>query len=144
MLIDEIKKANVQSIKSKDSTARAVYSVVINKYMLFEIKNREVNKEITDADIVAILQKTIKELTEEAENYDKVGNYEQKNVILKQKSILEQYLPKMLTEKEITEIISNLEDKTIPFVMKYFKANYDGKVDMGLVNKVARSIQWGQ
>lgn len=144
MLIDEIKKANVQSIKSKDSTARAVYSVVINKYMLFEIKNREVNKEITDADIVAILQKTIKELTEEAENYDKVGNSEQKNVILKQKSILEQYLPKMLTEKEITEIISNLEDKTIPFVMKYFKANYDGKVDMGLVNKVARSIQWGQ
>lgn len=141
MLIDEIKKANVQSIKSKDSTARAVYSVVINKYMLFEIKNREVNKEITDADIVAILQKTIKELTEEAENYDKVGNSEQKNVILKQKSILEQYLPKMLTEKEITEIISNLEDKTIPFVMKYFKANYDGKVDMGLVNKVARSIQ---
>lgn len=141
MLIDEIKKANVQSIKSKDSTARAVYSVVINKYMLFEIKNREVNKEITDADIVAILQKTIKELTEEAENYDKVGNTEQKNVILKQKSILEQYLPKMLTEKEITEIISNLEDKTIPFVMKYFKANYDGKVDMGLVNKVARSIQ---
>lgn len=144
MLIDEIKKANVQSIKSKDSTARAVYSVVINKYMLFEIKNREVNKEITDADIVAILQKTIKELTEEAENYDKVGNTEQKNVILKQKSILEQYLPKMLTEIEITEIISNLEDKTIPFVMKYFKANYDGKVDMGLVNKVARSIQWGQ
>ena len=141
MLIDEIKKANVQSIKSKDSTARAVYSVVINKYMLFEIKNREVNKEITDADIVSILQKTIKELTEEAENYDKVGNSEQKNVILKQKSILEQYLPKMLTEKEITEIISNLEDKTIPFVMKYFKANYDGKVDMGLVNKVARSIQ---
>ncbi|MDD4351316.1 MAG: GatB/YqeY domain-containing protein [Clostridia bacterium] len=141
MLIDEIKKANVQSIKSKDSTARAVYSVVINKYMLFEIKNREVNKEITDVDIVAILQKTIKELTEEAENYDKVGNSEQKNVILKQKSILEQYLPKMLTEKEITEIISNLEDKTIPFVMKYFKANYDGKVDMGLVNKVARSIQ---
>lgn len=141
MLIDEIKKANVQSIKNKDSIARAVYSVVINKYMLFEIKNREVNKEITDADIVAILQKTIKELTEEAENYDKVGNSEQKNVILKQKSILEQYLPKMLTEKEITEIISNLEDKTIPFVMKYFKANYDGKVDMGLVNKVARSIQ---
>ena len=60
MLIDEIKKANVQSIKSKDSTARAVYSVVINKYMLFEIKNREVNKEITDADIVAILQKLSK------------------------------------------------------------------------------------
>lgn len=141
MLIDDIKKANVQSIKDKDTTARAVFSVVINKYMLFEIKNREINKEITDADIVAILQKTIKELTEEAENYDKVGNTEQKAIILKQKNILEQFLPRMLSEEEITEIVSKLEDKTIPFVMKYFKANYDGKVDMGLVNKVARSMQ---
>lgn len=141
MLIDDIKKANVQSIKDKDTTARAVFSVVINKYMLFEIKNREINKEITDADIVTILQKTIKELTEEAENYDKVGNTEQKAIILKQKNILEQFLPRMLSEEEITEIVSKLEDKTIPFVMKYFKANYDGKVDMGLVNKVARSMQ---
>ena len=45
----------------------------------------------------------------------------------------------MLSNDEIKQIISSLEDKSIPAVMKYFKANYDGQVDMGLVNKIARN-----
>ena len=45
----------------------------------------------------------------------------------------------MLSEQEIKDIINAMEDKSIPSAMKHFKANYAGKVDMGLVNKVARS-----
>ena len=37
MLIDEIKKANIQAMKDKDTDARSVYSVVINKYVNLEI-----------------------------------------------------------------------------------------------------------
>ena len=35
--------------------------------------------------------------------------------------------------------INAMEDKSIPSVMKHFKANYAGKVDMSLVNKIARN-----
>ena len=45
-----------------------------------------------------------------------------------------------LSEDEIKNIIANMDDKSIPSVMKHFKANYAGKVDMGLVNQVARSL----
>ena len=44
----------------------------------------------------------------------------------------------MLSEQEIRDIVAKLEDKSMPSIMKHFKANYAGKVDMGLVNKVAR------
>ena len=44
----------------------------------------------------------------------------------------------MMSEEEIKNIIAGMEDKSIPSVMKHFKANYAGKVDMGLVNKIAR------
>ena len=44
----------------------------------------------------------------------------------------------MLSEEKIREIIAELEDKSIPSIMKHFKANYAGKVDMGLVNRIAR------
>ena len=44
----------------------------------------------------------------------------------------------MMSEDEIYEVINGLEDKSIPNVMKHFKANFAGKVDMGLVNRVAR------
>ena len=62
MLKDDIKKANISALKEKNQTARTIYSIVLNKIMLLEIQYRENNKELTDEDIILILQKTIKEL----------------------------------------------------------------------------------
>ena len=66
MLIDEIKKANMQALKDKDKATRAALSTVINKYMLLNVENKAKGKETTDADVISILQKSIKELEEEA------------------------------------------------------------------------------
>ena len=44
----------------------------------------------------------------------------------------------MMSEDEIRNIIANLEDKSMPSIMRHFKANFAGKVDMQLVNKIAR------
>lgn len=138
MIIDEIKKDNIQAMKDKNTTARTIYGVVLNKHLLLSIEKRKAGSETNDADMVSILQKTIKELTEEAENYQKVGNADQVKEINKQKDILTKYLPQMLSEDEIHNIIANMEDKSMPSIMKHFKANYAGKVDMQLVNKIAR------
>ena len=139
MIIDEIKKDNVQAMKDKNTLARAIYGVVMNKVLLANIEAKKDGKELTDTDVIQILQKTIKELTEEKENYVKAGNIAEAENIEKQKEILSKYLPQMMTEDEIRNIIANMEDKSIPSVMKHFKANYAGKVDMSLVNKIARN-----
>ncbi len=138
MLIDEIKKDNVQAMKDKNVLARAIYGVVMNKVLLANIEAKKDGKELSDTDVVQILQKTIKELTEERENYLKAGNMVEAENIEKQKEILTKYLPKMLSEDEIKAIIATMEDKSMPSIMKHFKANYAGKVDMSLVNKIAR------
>lgn len=140
MIIDEIKKANMQAMKDRNVQARAIYGVVMNKAMLNKIEKKEKGLEQTDADLVAILQKTIKELDEEKENYIKAGNSEQAENILKQKNLISIYLPKMISEDEIRSVIGALEDKSIPSIMKHFKANFNGKVDMGVVNKIAREF----
>ena len=139
MIIDEIKKDNVQAMKDKNTLARAIYGVVMNKVLLANIEAKKDGKELSDTDVVQILQKTIKELTEEKENYVKAGNTVEAENIEKQKEILTKYLPQMMSEEEIKNIIANMEDKSIPSVMKHFKANYAGKVDMSLVNKIARN-----
>ena len=140
MILDEIKKANMTALKEKNQTARAIYSVVMTKAMLETVKKREKGEELTDADMTQILQKTIKELTDEAESYKTAGKNEQAEEVEKQKETIEKYLPKMLSEEEIYDIISKQEDKSIPSIMKFFKANYAGKVDMGMVNRVARNF----
>lgn len=140
MIIDNIKKDNVQAMKDKNALARAIYGVVMNKVLLASIEAKKDGKELTDVEVVQILQKTIKELTEEKENYVKAGNMVEAENIEKQKEILTKYLPQMMSEDEVRAEIAKLEDKSIPSVMKHFKANFAGKVDMGLVNRVARSI----
>ncbi|MCQ2801635.1 MAG: GatB/YqeY domain-containing protein [Bacilli bacterium] len=138
MLIDELQKANIEALKSGNKVARAILSVVIAKYKASAIELKASGKEATDADMVKIITKSIKELDEEKEGYAKVGRNEEVSAIDSQKALIEKYLPKLMSEDEIRNIIASLEDKSMPSVMKHFKMNYDGQVDMSVVSKIAR------
>ena len=138
MLINELEKANIEALKNKDKTARAVLSVVINKYRVNAIELKAQGKEATDTDLIRVINKVVKELEEEKAGYEKLGRVEDVNNINAQKAIIEKYLPKLMSEDEIRKVIASLEDKSMPSVMKHFKANYDGKVDMSLVSRIAR------
>ena len=138
MLIDELNKANIEALKARDQVARAIYSVLLSKYKALDIELKAQGKETTDADLVKIIVKTIKELDEEEASYAKAGRTEQVQNIKAQKALIEKYLPKLMSEDEIRKIIASLDDKSIPSVMKHFKMNYDGQVDMSLVSKIAR------
>lgn len=137
MIYEEIKKANIQAMKDKDQTARAIYSVVLNKIMLENI-NKKQSGGVTDADVSNILQKTIKELNEEKENFLKVNNIEKVHSIEHQQECIKGFLPQMMSEEEIYNIISAMEDKSIGSVMKKFKSEYNGKCDMKLVSEILK------
>ena len=140
MIIDEIKQANIKAMKEKDTLGRAIYSVIMNKHLMATVESRTNGKEVEDADMVRIIQKTIKELEEERDNYAKVGNAEEVKNIEYQKSLIEKYLPQLLSEEEIKTIILGLEDKTVPSVMRHFKTNYNGKCDMKVVSNVLKTL----
>ena len=140
MIEEKIKKANIQAMKDKDTDGRAFYSILLNRILLEKISKGDREKPLPDADVSAILQKLIKEMSEEKENYAKVGNTAEVAVIEKRIAIASVYLPQMLSREEITEIISQMEDKSIASVMKHFKTNYAGKADMRLVQDVQKQL----
>ena len=140
MLLDEIKSANIEAMKARDNTSRAVLSIVLTKYKLQEVELKSQGKEIGDAELLSIIQKVIKELEDEKAGYLKVNNQERADNVSKQMEVISSYLPKQLSEEEIKKIIDSLEDKSVPSVMKHFKMNYAGQVDMSLVNRVLRSL----
>mgnify|MGYP002799229696 FL=1 len=140
MIEEQIKKANIEAMKNKDTIARAFYSVLMNKIMLEKINKREKGQEITDADVSNIIQKMIKELNDEKDNFAKAGRSEEVEHLEKQIEIAKTYLPKMLSRDEIKAEINKLADKSIPIVMKHFKANFNGQVDMRLVQEVLKEF----
>ena len=140
MLIGQIKKENMIALKEKNNNKRAILSVVINKYMIAGYEAKANGKELTDADLIQIINKTLKELDDEKANFLQVGKEDKAKEIDEQIETIKSYVPKIMTEEEIKEVILSLEDRSIPFVMKHFKANYAGKCDMGIVNKVLKSL----
>ena len=134
MIIEEIKKANTQAMKERNQNLRNIYSVIINKYMQAQIEARLLKSEVNDEDMIRIIRKTIKELDEEGANYEKVGNVEEADKIKIQRDAISGYLPTMITAEEIHKIIENLPDKSIPSVMRHFKTQYAGRVDMKMVS----------
>lgn len=140
MLIDNIKKEKLIAFKNKDNNKRAVLEIVINKYMIAGYEVKANGKELSDADLIKIISKTLKELEEEKASYEKANRIDTINDINAQIEVLSAYLPKLMSEEEIKNVILSLEDKSVPAVMKHFKTNYNGKCDMALVNKVLKSL----
>lgn len=140
MLDEEIKKARIQAMKDRDRSSSDVLSIVMNKIMLAKIDKREKGQELTDADVVSILQKTEKELYDEKESFEKAGRPEKVAELDVQISAVKKFIPAMMSEEEIKEIIMALPDKSIGSVMKHFKTNYAGKCDMKLVGDVFKRI----
>ncbi len=140
MTLEQFKKEKIEAMKSKDKDAVSALNVIITKVMALTIEKRSVGQEVTDADISSLLQKAEKELTEERAGFEKAGREENVKSLTAQIEVVKKYLPKLLSVDEIKDIILGLEDKSMPFVMKYFKANYNGKVDMRLVQETLKNI----
>lgn len=140
MIYQQLKEANVTALKNHDTNARAILSVLLNKIKLAEIEKRTQNAELVDADVVAILQKSLKELAEEKQAFEKAGRAENVAALDAQMTFVASYLPKMMSAEEIKAEIMKLDDKSVPNVMKHFKANFAGKCDMRDVQAALKTL----
>lgn len=140
MLLDTLKKENMLALKEKNNNKRAVLSVLINKIQLEGVEKKAKGLELEDSDVIRVIQKTVKELQDEKKSYEDANRLETAANIQAQIDYISVFLPKMMDEDEIRAVILGLEDKSMPSVMKHFKQNYAGKCDMGLVNKVLKSL----
>lgn len=137
----ELKKAKMVALKNKDTNAQNVMGVLIAAYQKAESDKKVKGQEMTDADMVSILNKVLKELEDEKAMYESANRTVEAANILAQMEIVKSYMPAMMSEEEVRKVIEGLEDKSIKNVMMVFKSQYAGKVDMGLVSKVAREYQ---
>jgi uncharacterized protein YqeY len=137
----ELKKAKMVALKNKDTNAQNVMGVLIAAYQKAESDKKVKGQEMTDADMVSILNKVLKELEDEKAMYESANRTVEAANSLAQMEIVKSYMPAMMSEEEVRNVILGLEDKSIKNVMMVFKSQYAGKVDMGLVSKVAREYQ---
>jgi len=129
MLANTIKEDFITSFKNKEMEKKNLLGLVKWEILLIE-KEREV----TDIDVIKIIKKLLKWINESLKT-------KEDKALIKEKEILESYLPKELSKEEIKEIITKLEDnKNIWLVMKYFKDNYEWRIDNRLVMECIKEL----
>ena len=136
MLYNKVYTDFITARKEKNELAKDILGLLYNS-----LKNKTIELRtdtLEDSEVYSIIRKLNKQLDEEIEANIKVNRIEKANELTKQKELIQEYLPKQLSEDKIKELINDLADKSIPSVMKFFKTNYNGQVDIALVSKIAR------
>ena len=135
-LTDEMKVA----MKARDSARLSAVRMLISalKYALVD------KPEMTEADEVAILTKEAKKRRESVLAYRNGGREELAKTEEFELSVIEQYLPKMMSEEEVkvklSEISGDWVGRNMGEVMKLALAELSGKADPGVVAKVVKVL----
>lgn len=144
-LLEQLMHDYKEAMKAKDETKKTVLNLVLAK-----IKNKkiEIQKDLEDVDILAIIKKEVKEILEAIGFLEKANKLEDVEIEKQKKMLLEFYLPATMTKEQTTDIIQKLiTDHNITdlrtqrgLLMKELMANYKGQVDGWLINEIINEM----
>lgn len=131
-----------EAMKSKDSFRLSVIRMVKGAMQLAKHNPRE---ELTDDDVITVISKQIKMRNDSIKEFEAAGRSDLVEQNKKEIEILNTYMPKQLSEEELTEIIDKVFEEVKPtsqkdmgLIMKNISPLVKGKADMSLVNKLVK------
>lgn len=138
MLFDQISTDIKEAMKARDKVRLETLRNI--KKVFLEAKTAPgANDELSDADAMKILQKLAKQGKESAATYVQQGRQDLADDELAQVAVIEQYLPKPMTEEEIEAVVKTIIAETGATSIKEM-----GKV-MGVASKqMAGKAEGGQ
>lgn len=131
-----------EAMKSKDSFRLSVIRMVKGAMQLAKPNPRE---ELTDDDVITVISKQIKMRNDSIKEFEAAGRSDLVEQNKKEIEILNTYMPKQLSEEELTEIIDKVFEEVKPtsqkdmgLIMKNISPLVKSKADMSLVNKLVK------
>ncbi len=137
---EDMKTAMKSGDKVRLETIRSVRALIL------EFDKSGANRELTHEDEIAMLSTAVKKRKESVEMFTNAGRMDLAEKESAELKILQEYLPKQLSEEEIIEEIKSIAaevnastkadfGKLMPAAMKSLKGKADGKVVKSLVEK---------
>lgn len=138
-ITDAMKSAMRAGEKKKLGTIRLILSAIKQ----VEVDTR---KDLSDDDVLVILDKMVKQRRESISQYDQAGREELSAIEKEEIEIIQAYLPEPLSEDEISTMIEQAISSTgaesmkdMGKVMGILKPQLQGRADMGAVSGIIKS-----
>lgn len=142
----EIKLQAALIAAMKEKNEHAISAIRSIKTAIQNEKTNGSYHELTDNDVIGLIQKLSKQRQESADIYNEVGRTELAEKELKEKEVLDNYLPKMLSENELATVIDSIVSennfntmKDMGSAMKILKESYPNQYDGKLASTLIRA-----
>lgn len=151
MLREKFNEALKEAMRAKDArkvgTLRLINSALKDK----DIEARGLGKApLNDEEVLALLQKMIKQRNDSIEAYEKAGRADLVAQELEEKAIIEAYLPQQMDLEEVKAAVKAViaatgaaSVKDMGKVMGELKAKFAGKMDFSKANGVVKELLSG-
>lgn len=132
-----VQEALKEAMKAKDAVALSAMRAIKGEILLFKTSEGGTG-EVTDGDILKMIQKLVKQRRESAEQYTAAGRQELADNELAEAAAMEKYLPKQLSAEEVEARIREIITATGATSIKDM-----GKV-MGTASKALAGLSDGR
>ena len=135
------------SLNNKDKTVYPTLRLIISSIKDFKIAQKIRENEIKDNDVISILKKMIKQRNDSSDAYHKAGRQDLLDKEKEEIKIIEEFLPKQLSEDETkkicNDVIKNLKAesmKDMGKIMATLKKSHGDVLDFSKVSKIIKEI----
>jgi len=131
MLIDQIKTARMTAMKQKDTVTKTVLTTLLGELEGIAKRN---GADVGDELVISTCKKFI---SANLETIHLGGNLEMLEI---ENAVLDNFIPKQLTEDELRAIIVDMKATNIGQIMKQLKLDHSGKFDGKMASTISREI----
>lgn len=145
-ILDSVKRAQLQARKDKRAEDASTLTTLIGEAEM--IGKNDGNRVSTDAEVVAVIKKFVKNIDETLNVVRKdTSKADRVEALTKEKSLLSTFLPKQLNEDELRTILAGFisalpekNPKAMGKVLASLKEQYAGQYDGALASKVTKEL----
>ena len=131
------------AMKAKDKPALKAVRMILGAIKQKEIDDRI---ELNDTQVSVVIQKMVKQRKDSISQFSDAGRIDLVEVEEAELAIINNYMPKQLTEDEVDAVVTKVivdsgadSMKDMGKLMGILKSQIDGKADMGLVSQLIKS-----
>ncbi len=143
MLLDRIKDDMKQAMRDKAKDRLNTIRLILAATKQQEVDTRV---ELKEADVLAILDKMLKQRRDSIEQFDKAGRDDLSKKEKMEIEVIQGYMPQQLNDEEISQLIQEAISSTgaesmrdMGKVMSLLKSKMQGRADMGKVSGLIKA-----
>ncbi len=141
-LIERLKDEQKTAMKAREKARLGTIRLIMAAIKQLEVDGQ---KTLTDDEVLAVMTKMVKQRRDSVAQYSSAGRQDLADVELAEIAVLEEFMPKPLSDEEVRELVQNAiaasnatSMQDMGNIMAILRPQVQGRADMGVISQLVK------